>query len=542
MSRVTHIPWIVGAVAAVCGVSTPFAVGSTGPALIVVAARSADAGDVADARAAAQVQLVEQVSPRIGLVQPQPGTSAAAAARELGADPAIASVEVDRPVSISGGDPLFGYQWSLDNGGSLLWFSGAVADADIDAPEAWTRSNGTGATVAVVDTGVRADHPDLAGAVGEGWDYWDDDADPSDEHGHGTHVAGIIAARAGNDAGVVGIAPNSTVMPLRVLNATGRGLTSLEIQAFAHAAESGVKVVNASFGSGTYSASEDLVIHQHPETLFVVAAGNDTANLDLHPTYPCSLNYDNVLCVGASTVADLPASFSNYGAASVDLFAPGENIASTWLDGGYALDSGTSMAAPLVAGTAALVAAAYPTLSANGLRAAILDGVDHPVALAGVSASGGRLNANGALIAAAAMQKPKILGAPPEPSPRPVDQLLAGQNRASVQSPVTSESPAAQPQGRMLFASVTGRPKTRGGTGTLVLRLSHQATVEVRLQRRRCASGRCRWQTEGRLVDSSEEGLNRLPLRGRTPQAGRWRAVAMASASSSRTVEFSVRP
>ena len=540
MSVVTYIPWVAGAFAACCGISVPIAVAADAPALIVVAARGADAQDLADARAEAEVLLVDRMAPRIDLVQPESGTSTDDAVADLRNDPAVASVEVDRSISIAGDDPLFRYQWALENPGTFLWDVDAVADADIDAPDAWTRSTGAGVSVAVVDTGVLADHPDLVGGVADGWDFWDDDAEPEDEHGHGTHVAGIIAARAGNDLGVVGVAPDSTVMPLRVLDAAGQGLTSVEIQAFAHAAEAGVKVVNASFGSERYSAAEDLVIRQHPETLFVVAAGNDHANLDTHPSYPCSLSYDNVLCVGASTLADTPAEFSNHGATSVDLFAPGEDVASTWLDGSYALDSGTSMAAPLVAGTAALIAAVYPSMKATALRAAILDGVDRPAALAGLSSSGGRLNANGALAAAAAAQESKPLGAPPAPSPRPADELPGTQNRASAQSPVPS-TPVVQAEGRMLFASVTGRPRTHGGSGALVLRLSREATVNVQLQRRRCASGRCRWQTEGRLVHSGGAGMNRLPLRGRTPRAGRWRAVATASASSKRTVEFSVR-
>lgn len=536
-----YMSLVAGAVVAACGTAAPIAGAAEHPALIVIARAGADAADRAAARSDAGVVLVERAASRIDVVKTKPGTSLAAAAAELRRDDAVSSVEVDRPIAVAGGDPFFSYQWALENNGSFLWNPDAVADADIDAPEAWVRSTGADVQVAVVDTGVQADHPDLGDAVVPGWDFWDNDADPSDEHGHGTHVAGIVAARAGNDLGIIGVAPNATVMPLRVLDATGKGRTSAEIAAFTYAAEAGVKVVNASFGSGSYSVGEDLVIRQHPETLFVVAAGNDGVDLDEHPSYPCSLNYENVLCVGASTVADGPAEFSNYGAANVDLFAPGEDVASTWITDSYVLDSGTSMAAPHVAGTAALVAAAYPTLTTAGLRAAILAGVDRPAKLAGLSSSGGRLNANGALSAAAALLEPRPVDPPTAPTPPPAEVLLGAQNpqpTKTVDPPATSTTEVLA---RMLGASVTGTPKTHGGTAALVLRLSRSTTVAVELQRRRCLSGRCRWQTQGRLVHNGGAGISRVLLRGRTPLAGRWRAVATASASSRRTVEFSVR-
>lgn len=538
MSGVTYISWVAGAVAAVCGVAVPIA-GAAEPALIVVAAPGARAQDRSDARADAGVVLVARPAPRIDVVDVLPGQSVSEAAEALRQDPAVASVEVDRPIAVVGADPLFGYQWGLENDGSFLGHSDAVADADIDGPEAWSRSTGAHVQVAVVDTGVQADHPDLGDAVVGGWDFWDNDSQPADANGHGTHVAGIIAARAGNGLGVIGVAPEATVVPVRVLDAAGNGLTSLEISAFAYAAEAGAKIVNASFGSDHYSASEDLVIRQHPETLFVVAAGNDGADLDDHPSYPCSLEYDNVLCVGASTVGDSAAEFSNHGDA-VDLFAPGDLVASTWLDGTYALDSGTSMAAPYVAGTAALIAAKYPAMTASGMRAAILAGVDRPQRLAGLSSSGGRLNANGALSAADDLQRARAVRTADDSAPHAVDPIPATLS-PSAATPASAPTPATHSAPRMLFASVTGKPRTRGGTAALVLRLTQTTTVGVELQRRRCSLGRCRWHTEARLVHNGAAGMSRFPLRGRTPLPGLWRAVATASANSRRTIEFSVR-
>ena len=143
----------------------------------------------------------------------------------------------------------------------------------MDVIEAWAASTGAGQTVAVVDTGVDGTHPDLDGQVAGGYDFVDDDADPSDPEGHGTHVAGTIAASRGNGMGVAGVAPNARLVPLRALGATGTDIETAE--AFDWAGDHGIRIVNASLAGDRSSIAERTAIAAHPQTLYVVAAGNE---------------------------------------------------------------------------------------------------------------------------------------------------------------------------------------------------------------------------------------------------------------------------
>ena len=279
----------------------------------------------------------------------------------------------------------------------------------IKAPEAWALGKGAGTTVAVVDTGADLGHADLAGRLVTGLDLVDGDTTPQDGHGHGTHVTGTIVA-AENTIGVVGVAPQGTVMPLRVLDDQGTGYSDDVAAAFDFAGDQGVRVVSASLGADQRSAAEQEAIHSHPNTLFVVAAGNDGANNDVNGQFPCGYDEPNIVCVGASTEADGMASFSNYGATTVDLFAPGVGIRST-LRGGYGSLSGTSMATPHVSGAAALLFARHPDWTAAQVKQALLDGADRLAAFAGRSVSGGRLNVAAALSVGADLA-PGAPGAP----------------------------------------------------------------------------------------------------------------------------------
>ena len=286
------------------------------------------AGPVAATAGQQSRLLVMTEDGEVAVVSPGPGISTAAALAELRSDPDVVVAEPDRPISIAAtDDPLFKYQWALDNPGVFAWSGVSMPGADIDVFTAWRDSLGADVAVAVADTGVDDDHPDLDGALEPGWDYEDDDADPYDFNGHGTHVTGVIAARSGNGKGIAGVAPEARVVALRILDGDGTGSTSDEVAAFSDAAGDGVKIVNASFGSGSYSAAEDLVIRANPKTLFVVAAGNLGLNLDLIPKFPCALNYDNVICVGASTPDDRRALFSDFGGKHVDLFIYAANHA-----------------------------------------------------------------------------------------------------------------------------------------------------------------------------------------------------------------------
>ena len=250
----------------------------------------------------------------------------------------------------------------------------------------------------MIDSGVDASHPDLVPNLLPGHDYVQGDEDPADENGHGTHVAGTIAAERGNGLGVAGIADNAAkVLPIRVLDGAGSGRVSDVIQAYAYAFQHGAQVVNLSLGSTTSSRAEHDAIAAFPTMLFVAAAGNGGAdgvgdNNDLVATYPCAYALPNVICVAASDNRDQLASFSNYGATSVDLAAPGVSIASTWPGGGYSWSSGTSMATPHVSGAAALLWSAAPSAQPTDISAAIMAGVDMRPAFAGRTVSGGRLN------------------------------------------------------------------------------------------------------------------------------------------------------
>ena len=315
--------------------------------------------------------------------------------------------------------------WGLHNTGQ----SGGTADIDIDAPEAWNISTGSsGVVVGVVDTGVDLDHPDLAANIwtnsseiaGNGIDddgngVIDDrhgirsingsiSGNPNDDHNHGTHVAGIIGALGNNATGVVGVNWNVKIMPLKFLDSSGSGLTSDAINVINYAVamkQSGVniRVLNNSWGGGGFSNAlqEAISAANDAGILFVVAAGNESNNNDSSPTYPSNFDVDNVLSVAAVDRNGNLASFSNYGATTVDLAAPGVNIQSTVTGGGYASQSGTSMAAPYVSGIAALLAAENSSLNVSGMKNRLIGSIQTVSALNGKMLAPGIVNAFRAL-------------------------------------------------------------------------------------------------------------------------------------------------
>ena len=428
------------------------------------------AAERADVRADADVTLDRTLGiAGVEVVVADDGDRARAVS-ELRADPDVVWAEPDRRRAAAA-DPLAELEWALDNSGQSVWGRRGTLDADIDAPEAWAISRGTGATVAVVDSGVDLAHPDLAAGLLPGYDWVGDDNVPQDLNGHGTHVAGTVAA-AENGLGAVGVAPEAGVIPLRVLGADGSGWGSDVAAAFDWAGDRGVRIVNASLGSDGITTAERLAIREHPGTLYVVAAGNDGENVDATPHYPCAYTEANVLCVGATNSRDEIASFSNYGANAVDLFAPGVDIASTYptglgtyLDDGYTMMNGTSMATPHVAGAAALVAAHHPGFSAAQIKAALMEGADLRPGLAGKARVGGRLNAAAAL--GIDPPAPAPASAPtPTPAPAPAN-------------PVTP-APAAVGSLRVSGHVVIGR---RPRTATLSFTASAATNVTVTLRR-----------------------------------------------------------
>ncbi len=314
-------------------------------------------------------------------------------------------------------EPLFPDQWSLENTGQ----TGGKVDADIDALDAWSWTTGeSDVVVAILDTGIALNHSDLApnlwanpGEVGgngldddgngyvddvRGWDAIDNDADPTDTHGHGTFVA-TTAVAAVNDMGMAGVAPGSTVMAIRVCDDNGCPLSAI-LTGLAYAMANGADVANLSFGGsfGLSSGFEAAVqANVDAGVVVVAAAGNDGRNNDLIPFYPASFEIDGLIAVAASDHNDLMAPFSNYGADSVDLAAPGQNVVGGSLPNDFGVGSGTSFAAPHVTGAVALVKAMRLDLDPPEIADLILQSVDRFSAFSGRMVSGGRLNAGAAL-------------------------------------------------------------------------------------------------------------------------------------------------
>jgi subtilisin family serine protease len=314
-------------------------------------------------------------------------------------------------------DPRFSEQWALSNDGQ----NGGKADADISALRAWATTKGSDkVVVAVLDSGVDYKHPDLENNIwkrpenimayrdndlGEiddlhGYNAIDNDGDPMDENGHGTHCAGIIGAEGGNNEGITGVNWTVQIMPLKFMDASGSGTTKDAIEAINYVIDRkkagvNVRVISASWGSTQKSRALEDVIKKAYEAgiLFVAASGNASVDTDKNPHYPSSYNVGNVISVAALDRNDQLASFSNYGAKTVHIAAPGKEILSTWLDNGFRESSGTSMATPVVAGVAALVLSKNPNMSVDELRKHLLDSVDKLPSVRGKVVTGGRINA-----------------------------------------------------------------------------------------------------------------------------------------------------
>jgi hypothetical protein len=334
----------------------------------------------------------------------------------------------------------FGDQWALLNTGQ---FSGTPGD-DIDIERAWELEPGGNAAVVLglVDSGVDFEHPSLehanlytaedggcgGGGALYGCSFVAGSTTPNDEAGHGTATAGEILA-GWNEGPFAGIAPATTLITAKVLDSTAKGSSAAEVSGIDYVAEHGARVVNVSI-VGEQSAALHTAIASHPNTLFVAAAGNSGADDDgSSARYPCADPSPNVICVAASNPQDELASFSNYGAKTVDLAAPGTNIATLTLEGASDGYNGTSFAAPLVSGTAALAFALRPRATVAQVKQAILGSVDARAQLSGKTVTGGRLDSYGALQALRSM----LPEAPPSSTGAPVlgPQRILGETLAA---------------------------------------------------------------------------------------------------------------
>jgi hypothetical protein len=306
---------------------------------------------------------------------------------------------------------------------SDLWGMDQANDNDIDAPEAWALHTGLNrrVIVAVIDTGVDYNHEDLRDQMwtntGEipddgidndgngfiddvhGYDFQNDDGDPWDDQGHGTHCAGTIGAAANNGVGVAGVSWGAQIMALKFLGANGGSISSA-IQAVDYAVQMGAHLTSNSWGGGGFSAALEAAIQEAHASgqLFIAAAGNDGRNNDNTATFPCNYDVPNMICVASTTSEDDLSGFSNYGTDTVHLGAPGSNIYSTYPNNRYRSLSGTSMATPHVAGAAALVWDFAPRLMHTELKEILLSTGDAIAKLAGKVETGKRLNVHQALL------------------------------------------------------------------------------------------------------------------------------------------------
>ena len=337
-------------------------------------------------------------------------------------------------------------QWALNNTGS---FAGGTAGDDMKMPQAWDILRGSNIVVAVIDSGIDFNHPDLVNNIWrntaetsctdgidndgngyiddcQGWNFAGMNSDPMDDEGHGTHVAGIIGAAGNNGVGISGVMWNVRLMPLKFIGNFGPnvcgpgsdfcGSLADEILAIQYAVNGGASVINASFGGPGFAQSEvDAISAANAAgVLFVAAAGNGGAdgngdNNDLTPEYPASYNVPNIIAVAATDQNDRLASFSNFGPQTVHVAAPGVYILSTITPGltfsmctgtsaaGYDFCDGTSMAAPHVSGLAGLLRSYYGHFSHAQVKATILRYVDVNPTLQGWILTGGRVNAYRAL-------------------------------------------------------------------------------------------------------------------------------------------------
>ncbi|MBI2082212.1 MAG: S8 family serine peptidase [Deltaproteobacteria bacterium] len=325
-------------------------------------------------------------------------------------DPSILQFEPNYPIESSSlpADPLF-----------LRWESFYNYDL-MEMDQAWELSNSCEEVlVAVLDSGIEQDHPDLIETIWhnpneiadngrddddngyiddvQGYDFYSDDADPNDLTGHGTEVSGIIGAVAGNDTGLSGICWKAQILPLKIFGKNGEGPLSAALEAIDYAIARKVRIINMSWAlkSGGRSEILEKVIKKGKEKgiFFVTAAGNDGKNLDQDPVYPASYDLPNLIAVAAHDEEGRLADFSNYGNSSVLIAAPGVDVLTTGLGNRYVKFSGTSAATPHASGVAALLLALNPNLSPSRLKTLFLDQALPEENLSGQIHSGGRLSA-----------------------------------------------------------------------------------------------------------------------------------------------------
>jgi len=328
----------------------------------------------------------------------------------LSRNPAVEYAEPDEPVSAATADEYFPRQYALQNNGQsytntagTLPVAGGTADADVDAVEAWTVTTGSGIKVAVLDSGVASDNPDINPKVVARANFSGASTN-EDNYGHGTHVAGIVAATADNTIGVTGVCRGCTILAGKVLNDSGVGSSSGLANGINWAVSNGAKVINMSIGVRASRTLETAVNNAWSQGVVLVAAAGNGGNQT--KIYPGA--YPNVIAVAATDNTDAKASFSTYGASWVDIAAPGVNVYSTFPNHtfvlgtqnkrsfGYDVGNGTSMSSPIVAATAALVWSSQSGSTNASVRTKVESSADKILGT-GTNWAHGRVNANNAV-------------------------------------------------------------------------------------------------------------------------------------------------
>lgn len=435
-SKRTTIPLIAATLVLLTGAVASYHIGSFqgfsepinppirfSPTHILVKYKStATENDRANTRSNIHAKLLHKYSLVANLELLDVPSGADAAISALGNNPSVAYATKDQVVHklTSPNDTHYPATDSTNPNGQ--WNLNGLNTRGINAEPGWSLTTGDPSVViADIDSGMQLDHGDLAGNLwtnpgeiaGNGvdddnngyvddvhsWNFGDNNNNPTDLNGHGTHTAGIMAAVTNNSLGIAGVCWQCKIMPLRFLDASGNGYVSAAIQAIEYSVTMHVKVSNNSWGfSGFDQSLEDAITAAgNAGQLFVAAAGNNSQNSDSSPLYPAAYPNSNIISVAATDENDQLASFSNYGPTSVDLAAPGNNIYSTYINSTLTHLSGTSMAAPHVTAMAALLWSRNPSWSADQVKQKILSSVRPLTALQGLTVTGGILDAYGAL-------------------------------------------------------------------------------------------------------------------------------------------------
>ena len=424
-------------------------------------------------------------------------------------------------------DPRLSELWSLQK---------------IDAAQGWNVTTGTGRTVvAVIDTGVDYRHPDLAAniwtntidpATGglHGYDFSDNDTDPMDENGHGTHVAGIVGATGNNGVGVTGIAQRAQIMVLRFMDAAGNGYTSDAVRAIDYAIRHGAKILNNSWGGASPDPALAAAIERARAAgvIVVIAAGNEQANNDTTASYPASYakQSNNVVVVASTDSNDQLSWFSNYGPQSVLIAAPGESILSTARGGGYITKSGTSMATPVISGALALLWDLHPTWTYSQILAKLKISVDPVTRLSGKVASGGRIDLGKLLDASTTVPpvtSPPVTSPPPSSTPglrwdslgpKVVSAVFTGSNSTSFNTVrVTFDKKINAPTFTASDVALTGPNGKLSATGVRAVANTNNSVFDVTFASQTAAGnysatiGPNIWDVQAKRLDQNGNGI-----------------------------------